>query len=63
MKPAKEELAAINETWGQEQYGVGGAGNRTNYSPKLSEQQYVLFDEWACWPAGEGWPTMPAVFV
>jgi hypothetical protein len=59
MKPAKEELAAINETWGQEQYGDGGVGNRTGYSPKLREQQYVLFDETACWPTSEDWPSGP----
>jgi hypothetical protein len=51
MKPAKEELDAINETWQQEQYGT-----RTDYSPKLRAQQYVLFDETACWPRNEGWP-------
>lgn len=44
------ELAWVEACWDQERHA------RADGAPRITNQQYVLFDELEMWPDGEEWP-------
>lgn len=44
------ELAWVEACYDQERYASADG------APQITNQQYVLFDEFEMWPTSEGWP-------